>query len=408
MEAPHAAFANAFRQDIPPPTAPWAGFPTYNFVGGHNAAETVPVDELIAAVTARLQSEGRTLATYSLESGPQGYHPLRSFLVDRLKQDAGIACTEDEILITSGSLQGMELINAAMLSPGDTVVIEEENYGGVLSRLKRRQAEIATVPVDHDGMRMDALAETLESLKARGITPKYIYTIPTVQNPTATVMPEDRRREMLRLAGQYNVPVFEDDCYANLTWDGERPPAIHALDTDGRVVYIGSFSKSIAPALRVGYVVAPWPVLAQLLPLKTDAGSGAIEQMMLAEYCPTHFDAHVKRQRAVLKDKLDNLIEALSAAFGTTVEFQVPQGGIFLWVRFPEAVDTARLTQAAAEAGIAVNPGPEWSVAGDANRCIRICYANPSKEVVRDGIFKLAEVCHATFGVPQRSANISR
>lgn len=408
MDAPSSAFEASFNADLPPPAAKWTGFPAYNFVGGHNASETIPVDDWIAAVTAKLRAEGTTLATYSLESGPLGYRPLRKFLSAKLKDDVGIAASADEILMTSGSLQGMDLINSALLSPGDTIVMEEANYGGVFSRMKRLGVKMVGVPLDDDGMRMDGLSSALDDLKAKGVRPKYIYTVPTVQNPTATVLSEERRREMIRLAAAHDVPIFEDDCYADLTWDGTRPPAVHALDTDGRVIYIGSFSKSLAPALRVGYVIAPWPVLAKLLPLKTDAGSGAVEQMMLAEYCPKHFDGQMARQRVALKDKLENLTEALAAEFGTAAEFAAPKGGIFLWVKLPEQVDTTRLAEVAGKAGIAINPGREWSIAPDAGRAIRICYANPSKETTRAGIAKLAEICHAEFGVPLRGANVTR
>ena len=140
-------------------------------------------------------------------------------------------------------------------------------------------------------MRMDALAATLADLKSRGIRPKYIYTIPTVQNPTGSIMPEARRAELLKLSAEYGVPIFEDDCYADLIWKGERPPAIYAMSPHGGVIHIGSFSKSIAPALRVGFIVAPWEMMSRMLALKTDAGSGALEQMVLAEYCAPHFES---------------------------------------------------------------------------------------------------------------------
>ena len=138
-------------------------------------------------------------------------------------------------------------------------------------------------------MRMDALVDALDDLKRKGVRPKYIYTIPTVQNPTGTILPVERRREMLRLAAAHGVPIFEDDCYADLIWSGERPPAIYAMSERGGVIHIGSFSKSIAPALRVGYIVAPWDVMSRMLALKTDGGSGALEQMVLAEYCARQF-----------------------------------------------------------------------------------------------------------------------
>ena len=149
------------------------------------------------------------------------------------------------------------------------------------------------------------LGNTSRDLKNRGIRPKFIYTIPTVQNPTATVMSEVRRAEILALSKEYGVPIFEDEWYADLVWSGERPPALYAMANDDRVVHIGSFSKTIAPALRIGYIVASWPVLSRILSIKTDAGSGALEQMILAEYCQEHFDSHVLTLRKTLRRKCD-------------------------------------------------------------------------------------------------------
>ena len=178
----------------------------------------MPLDGLIAAANAVLRREGKTLATYGLDSGPQGYRALREFLVAKLKRDAGIACTADDILIMSGSLQALDLVNATLLARGDTVIIEQDSYQGAINRLTRLGVKPVGIPLDGDGMRMDALAAALADLKRRGITPKYIYTIPTVQNPTGTILPEERRAEMLRLSQEYGVPIFEDDCYADLIW----------------------------------------------------------------------------------------------------------------------------------------------------------------------------------------------
>jgi 2-aminoadipate transaminase len=402
-------FAAAVRPDLPAPAARWGGFPQYNFVGGHNAPESIPVDDLIAATTAVLEREGRTLATYSLESGPQGYLPLREYLTGRLNRHAGIDCTADDILLTSGSLQGMDLINQILLSPGDHVVIEEANYGGCLTRFQRLGVTPVGIPGDDDGMDMEALAKALDDLKAKGTPAKYIYTIPTIQNPTATIMSLDRRKRLIELAKQHDVPIFEDECYSDLIWDGQRPPAIYALDDSRRTIFLGSFSKSIAPALRVGYVVAPWDVLSRLLACKTDAGSGALEQMVLAEYCPKHFDAHVAALNKTLKAKLDALVEALGEHFGTTAEFNPPKGGIFLWVKFPPQVDTTKLAQIAMAESVSVNPGNEWSIEGDgAQRAIRICYANPPIDTIRTGVARLAEICNREFGVPTHIANVER
>jgi len=402
-------FAPLLTAGLPPPAPRWTGFAKYNFSGGHNDADQVPVDRLIAAATAVLQREGMTLATYGLESGPLGYLPLRAFLVEKLRQHAGIACTADEILIVSGSLQAIDLVNGLLLAPGDTVLIEQESYGGALTRLSRRGVNMVGVPLDREGLRMDALAAALSDLERRGIRPKYIYTIPTVQNPTGTIMGEGRRLELLRLAQHHGVPIFEDECYSDLIWDGRRPPALYAMSKSSGVIHIGSFSKSIAPALRVGYIVAPWDILSRMLALKTDAGSGALEQMVLGEFCREQFARHVPALVRGLRAKLETLMEALAEQFGTAAEFDDPKGGIFLWVKLPDVVDTQKLAQAALASGIALNPGPEWATDKAYGRSrMRLCFANPSHAAIRQGVAALAEVCRREFGVPARIANVER
>lgn len=399
-------FSSVLRNGLPPPAQRFAGYPPYNFVGGHNAEDMVPVDAFREAADAVLAREGETLGMYGLHSGPQGYAPLREWLSAKLKRYAGIECGTEDILLTSGSLQAMDLINDVLLAPGDRVIIEADNYGGVFPRLARCGAEPVPVALDGEGMRMDALEAALDRLAADGAKPKYIYTIPTVQNPTGSILPLERRTRMLELAKAHDVPVFEDECYADLVWSGARPPALKALDDDGRVIHIGSFSKTVAPALRVGYIAAGWPILSRILSVKTDAGSGALEQMILAEFCQKHFDDHVKRLNARLEAKLDNLTAAVDAFFGTSVHYSRPPGGIFLWVRMPEGVDTSRLAQVAERAGISVNPGAEWSRADDATRWIRICFANPPEATTRAGVEALAKVCHEEFGVPEYSGNV--
>ena len=181
------------------------------------------------------------------------------------------------------------------------------------------------------------------------------------------------------------------------------------MSRNGGVIHIGSFSKSIAPALRVGYIVAGWSVLSRMLALKTDAGSGALEQMVLAEYCAPHFGSHVPKLTRGLRAKLDTLMEALNEQFGTSAEFEDPKGGIFLWVKLPDQVDTLKLYQAALAAGVAINPGPEWSTdKAYAGSRLRLCFASPSHEEIREGIAVLAEVCRKEFGVPARSANVEK
>jgi 2-aminoadipate transaminase len=385
---------------LPPAAARWTGRAKYDFTGGNNDPDSLPLDALIAAAEAVMKREGRTLATYGLAGGPQGYRPLREFLAGKLKADAGIACSADDILITSGSLQGLDLVNATLLERGDTVILEEDCYQGSITRLTRRGVTPVGIPLDRDGMRMDALAAALADLKRKGVRPKYIYTIPTVQNPTGTILPVERRRELLRLAAEYGVPVFEDDCYCDLIWSGSRPPAIYSMSERADVIHIGSFSKSIAPALRVGYIVAPWNVMSRILPMKTDAGSGALEQMVLAEYCATNFTKHVPQLRKSLRAKLVTLMESLKEHFGDAAEFDDPRGGIFLWVKLPDGVDALKLYQPALAAGVVINPGPEWSVnKAHAHSRMRLCFASLSHEEIHQGIAALAEVCRKEFGI---------
>jgi 2-aminoadipate transaminase len=402
-------FSPLFPAGLPPPAVRWSGAPRFNFTGGNNDPDELPLEGLMAAAQSVLAREGRTLAHYGLRSGPQGYLRLREFLAGKLKRDAGIGCNADDILIVSGSLQALDLVNGALLARGDTVIVEQDNYQGTLTRLQRLGVTAVGIPLDRGGMRMDALEAALAQLKSRNVRPKFIYTIPTVQNPTGTILDEGRRATLLKLADAYGVPIFEDDCYSDLIWSGERPRSLHAMSKAENVIHIGSFSKSIAPALRVGFIVAPWAMMSRMLALKTDAGSGALEQMVLAEYCAPHFTEHVPELRRGLRKKLETLMESLAEQFGTAAEFDDPKGGIFLWVKLPDNVDTLKLYQSALAAGVAINPGPEWSTdkAHSISR-MRLCFASPSHEEIREGIAVLADICRKEFGVPERSANVER
>ncbi len=406
-------FSQVLDATLPAPQAqPWNGFPTYNFVGGHNDAGSLPVDKIADACHRILMREGATLATYSVESGPQGYLPLREYLVKKLDKYAAMQCNPDNILLTSGSLQAIDLINSALLpansSTRPTVIVEESNYGGVLTRLRSLNIDRVAISVDNDGMQTDQLATKLADLKAKGVKPAYIYTIPTVHNPTGTIMSVQRRQHLIDLAVEYDVPIFEDECYADLVWAGTRPPALYAMDSTARVIHVGSFSKTIAPALRVGYVVADWSLIGQLLSLKNDAGSGALEQMLLAEYCTGHFDTHLAALNVNLQQKLATLTTAIDREFGTSAEYIRPPGGIFLWVKLPDGVDTTVLAERAGKEGVAVNPGVEWSLEGDSNRYIRICFANPEPGIIDEGITLLAQICFREFGVPEVGGNLLR
>jgi 2-aminoadipate transaminase len=400
-------YASLFRKGLPDPSPRWTGFPKYNFVGGHNDPTRVPAEALAEAAATALRREGSTLALYNLGHGPLGHEGMRDLVADKLKRHRGIACTREDVLITSGSLQGLDLVMDLLIEPGDTVLIEELSYNGTITRARKRGATVVPMPLDADGIRMDALADILDGLKGRGIRPKFIYTIPTIQNPTGSILPLERRQQLIALARTHGVPIFEDECYADLIWAGAKaPPALYALDP-AQVIHIGSFSKTLAPALRVAYAVAEWPVLSRLIALKTDGGTGAVEQMLVAEYFSRHFDSHVAALSGVLEDKLATMVDAVEREFGSAVECFRPKGGIFLWIKLPEAVDVTKLVKPAADRGIVFNPGPEWACDPSTARSqMRLCFALPSKQEIREGVAALARVCFEQTGIPAQSANI--
>lgn len=395
-------------RSAPAPAAPFTGFSRYNFIGGHGDPEEIPVKALAEAVARALDRDGASLAIYNMGHGPQGYPPLREFLAGKLNHRRGMSVTIDDILVLSGSGQGLEMVNSLFLDKGDTALVEEHSYASAISRIRNLGANVVGVPLDEDGIRIDALEAILKDLKARSITPKFIYTIPTIQNPTGSILPLDRREALIRLAREYGFLIFEDECYADLAWVSEAaPPALYALAPDV-TLHIGSFSKTLAPSLRVGYAVAPWPILGRMIAKKSDGGTGALDQMVAAEYFTRHFDDHISTVNAALSAKLDTTIEALEQEFGTAVEIFRPKGGIFVWLRIAD-IDVRDLVKPAAAAGVVFNPGPEWSCNGDeAKSLMRLCFALPSHEDIRAGIAELARVSYEVTGIPRQSGNVRR
>ena len=245
-------YSALFNRDLPPPSGPWEGHPKYNFIGGHSDPDMVPTEEFIESAARVFRGDPRNISMYNYSGGPQGILPLRRFLVDKLARHRGIYTNIDDVLITSGSGQGIELINEILLEEGDTVIVEAFSFSGALGNLRRRKVNFVGIELDQDGMRMDHLAEVLDDLRGKGVRPKYIYTIPTLQNPTGTVLTLERRRRLLELSAEYGVPIFEDECYADLIFEGEYENAIRSMDDTNRVLHIGSFSKTLGPGTRLG------------------------------------------------------------------------------------------------------------------------------------------------------------
>ena len=394
-------YSALFNRELPPPTPRWGGHPRYNFIGGHSDPDMVPTEGFIESAERVFRGDPRNISMYNFSGGPQGILPLREFLVEKLGQHRGIDTTIDDVLITSGSGQGIELINEILLEEGDTAIVEAFSFSGALGNLRRRKVNIVGIDVDQDGMRMDHLAQALEDLRDRGVRPKYIYTIPTLQNPTGTVLSMERRFRMLELSEEYGVPIFEDECYADLIFEGEYENAIRSLDDTNRVLHIGSFSKTLGPGTRLGYVVASWDVMSRLLSRKNDAGTGVMDQMIVGDYFTHHYEDHILEMRSALQRKCDVLSGALRESFGPSVEFEVPRGGMYLWVKLPDGVDSRDLEGPALREGIAFNPGPDWSADPDAAAgYIRLCFALPSEAEIREGVEKMADVFRREGAIP--------
>ena len=395
-------YSELYAKDLPPATGPWEGVYPYNFTTGHGSPDLIPIDGFIESVTRALKREGRNLAVYYSNGGPMGNLALREFLVKKLRKHRGINVTVDEVMICSGSTQCILLINETLLEPGDTVITEMFTYAGALRNAQRRKANTEGIPLDDDGMRVDILESTLADLRSKGIRPKYIYTIPTCQNPTGTNLPMDRRREMLRISQKYGVPILEDECYADLIFDGEWEHAIRSLDDTNHVLHIGSFSKSLAPGVRLGYIVAPQDVMNQMLASKIDVGTNMVTPLMVADFLENNYEEHIETVRDMLHRKRDVLIASVREHFGPTVDFYEPRGGMLMWFKFPEGIDTSKPLEAAKKEGVIYNPGADWSAdpKNHGSNYIRICYGLPSEDQIRGGIERLARVFHQEVGIP--------
>jgi 2-aminoadipate transaminase len=397
-------FTDKFAEDVPGPAPRFSGLPRYNFVYGHIDAAKVPAEDLARAAAAVSRREGKSLGLYYVGHGPQGYLPLREFVAWKV-QRRGISTDVADILLTTGSLQAIDLVNQILVQPGDTVIMEAFTFGLALSRARRRGATVVAAPTDHYGLDVDALEAILADLRQKGVRPKYIYTIPTVNNPTGTVLGIDRRHRLMELSQTFDVPLIEDECYADLHWGDKTPPSLYSLDRT-RVVHIGSFSKTLAPALRIGYAIADWSIVSRMIATKSDAGSAGLDQMVAAEYLYSHFDTHLSEIKSGLQRKLAVMLEAVDKEFGTTVEVRPPEGGILLWLRFPNHVDVRTIHAAAAAEGVAFNAGSDWACDPEAAKhYIRLCYALPNEDDIQKGVRILANVMHRHFGFPIRSAN---
>ena len=361
----------------------------YDFSSGNTNPETYPGEELAAAAARVIPALATALNTYP---GKLGHEGLRRLLAARESAREGIEIDPDHIILTNGSMQGVTLVAETFCEGyGDRVVLEELTYNGTIEAYRALGIEMVGVPVDGSGMRTDRLAEILDEMSRAGRPPRFVYTLATYQNPTGAMMPRARRAELLAAAKRHGCLVVEDNCYGDVHYDGEKPPALYAMDDYPEQIYLCSLSKIFAPGVRLGYIVARPPLLDRILARRHDAGPNTLSAAITTEYLEPDLWGHVERANAALKAKRDAMLAALEAHLGNYCSWSRPVGGLFIWVRLPDGLDTEALAAAAAERGVAYKPGSEYHVAGREIPFIRLAFGFPEIGAIETGIARLGE-----------------
>jgi 2-aminoadipate transaminase len=360
--------------------------------GGMPDVRRVPHEAVQRAVRAALQHDGPAALQYGSSTGRAA---LRSTIVG-LMAESGVRLSEDDIIVTAGAQQGLDLLAKVFLDPGDVVICEGPTYVGALQAFSAYRPRVECVDMDEHGMRMDLLEETLRRLGPRGA--KFIYTIPNFQNPAGVTLSGERRRRLLELAHEYDIPVVEDDPYGRLRYEGGHILPLKALDPD--VIYLGTFSKIFAPGLRLGWMAAPRPILDKVLLVKQAADlCGSSFAQSVAEHYMTG-----TTWRRVLTDltrtyheRRDAMLGALAEHFPADVTWTHPEGGFFVWVTLPAYVDTRPLLAEAVEHGVTFVPGTDFYPDGRGANSLRLafCYEEPVQIV--EGVRRIAEVLQDTL-----------
>jgi 2-aminoadipate transaminase len=368
-----------------------------SFAGGLPAPEIFPLAEVEAAAHRVLREHGRTALQYGTT---EGYLPLRELLVRHMGR-YGIQVTPDHVLITSGSQQALDLIGKLLLNPGDVVLTEAPTFLGAIQAFTAYQAEFVTVPIDDEGLRVDLLEEALRS------GPKFLYVLPNFQNPGGVTLSLERRRRLVELAARYGTPIVEDDPYGQLRYEGHHLPSLVKVDAEchgcaqgerafrGGVIYLGTLSKTLAPGLRLGWVVAPLEVVQKLVQLKqgTDLHTSSLIQMLGYEVARGGFlDRHVRVIRKVYGDRRDAMLRALKAYFPAAVRWTHPQGGLFLWVTLPPGLDSSELLEEALKEKVAFVPGAPFFPGGGGASTLRLNFSYCTPQKIDEGMGRLGGV----------------
>jgi 2-aminoadipate transaminase len=366
-----------------------------SFGGGLPAPDVFPVQRFEEACHKVLTEQANQALQYG---ATEGYTPLRELIANNMAR-YGIKVKAENVLITSGSQQALDLIGKLFINAGDRVLVEAPTYLGALQAFNIYGAEYVSVPSDENGLCTDQLEEPLRS------GPKFMYVLPNFQNPAGTTLSEGRRQELVLLADRYGIPIVEDDPYGQLRYEGEHLPSLVVLDREnlrrdegysiGNVIYLSTFSKTLAPGLRLGWIVAPPDVIGKLAQLKqgADLHTSTFTQFVAYEVARVGFlDKHVKVIRQVYRERRDVMLQALQEFFPAEVTWTHPQGGLFLWVNLPKGLDIQAVFRSALEQNVAFVPGDSFYANDpqEGSRHMRLNFSNATPEQIREGIRRLA------------------
>ena len=360
----------------------------YDFAVAYPDPDTLPLTGLVEALSTALEREGRDLAYYPVAAG---YPPLRELVADKLRRDRQMEVTADDIVLTSGSGEAINMLIQAMTDPGDVLLTEEYVYLGTMRQMRLWSANVVGVKCDDDGIIPEALDETIRAQHAAGRRVKFLYTIPTFQNPLGWTTTLERRQRMLEVCQSHGVPILEDDCYVDLRFEGEDVTSISSMDDSGGVLYVGSMSKIIAPGVRMGYLVAPEVVRERALSFKS-GGVNQFAALAIEEYLRNHMYDHIDDENQALRVKRDAMLAALGEHFGNRATWSRPEGGLYLWVTMPEGTNLASFQEQSFSEGVGYYNGTMFSPEGNGANMMRLCFGHPTAQTVSDGIAELAAI----------------
>ncbi|SET75376.1 2-aminoadipate transaminase [Natronincola peptidivorans] len=358
-----------------------------SFAGGLPAPELFPVEEMKRVAEEVLEESGMQALQYS---PTEGYTPLREKIAKRM-ETIGIKAVAEDILITSGSQQGLDFTGKIFLDEGDLVVCESPSYLGAINAFKGYLPEFVEVTTDDEGMDMEELEKVLSTKKKV----KFIYVIPDFQNPTGKTWSVERRKKLIELANKYDVPVIEDNPYGELRFEGTRPPAVKSFDTEGRVVFLGTFSKTFCPGLRVGWTLAEKDLLEKYIFVKqgADLQTNTMAQREINKFLDIYdLDQHIEKIKDVYRKRRNIMMEGIKLHFPQNLKYTYPEGGLFTWVELPAEVDARKVLEKAIEVNVAFVPGGSFFPNGGNENTLRLNYSNMSEEKIQIGIERLGRV----------------